>query len=215
MPDHATISEEELEREFRQDRKAGLEYLELYFRRNIFAIIKSACRYAQPNDLADIYQDTMARVVKAVCQDDFDPARPMRLVQVIAVRACADFQKKKQTPPVGDSNEVSELIGGDLWSTKAAMEWKYMLKEDIPKFRRALDQAIDALPNKQKVAAQAMMDVFEEVYDQGSFLPLKNRIEQITGESLTTVQAYDNWRAARAKIADKLRRAGFDLLAEE
>ena len=215
MANDAALKESELEQEFRRDRKAGLEYLELFFRENIFRIIKSHCRFAQPNDLADIYQDTMLRVVRAVCKDDFEPSGAMSLVQVIAARACADFKKKKRTPAVGGSNEVAELLGGDLRNTKVATEWRYMLKEDVPKLRRALDQAIDELPKQQRIAAQAMMDVYEEVFDQGVYLPLRDRIQEITGKPLKTVNAYDNWRVAVEKIAEKLRRAGFNLLEEE
>ena len=52
MAHDAAVTEDELEAEFRRDPKSGLEFLELYFRHNIFAYIKSLCRYAQPHDLA-------------------------------------------------------------------------------------------------------------------------------------------------------------------
>ncbi len=215
MAHDAAVTEDELEAEFRRDPKSGLEFLELYFRQNIFAYIKSLCRYAQPHDLADIYQDTMLRLVRAVQRETFSPANPMALVTDIAFKAATDFKRRKKVPPIGDANEVGELLGGDLNSTKAAMEWRYMLKEDIPAFRRALDRALDDLPPKQKIAAAAMIQVCEEVYGKGSFLPLRERIRAITGEQVTTVQATDNWRAARAKLAERLRRAGFDFFQED
>jgi DNA-directed RNA polymerase specialized sigma24 family protein len=210
MGHDAAVTEDELAAEFRRDAKSGLEFLDVCFRRNIFAYLKSLCRYAQPADLADIYQDTMLRLVRAVQQETFSPANPMALVTDIAFKAATDFKRRKKVPPIGDANEVGELLGGDLSRTKTAMEWRYMLKEDIPAFRRSLDRAIDELPTKQKIAAAAMIEVCEEVYARDSFLPLRERIRAISGEPVTTVQAYDNWRAARPKLAERLRRAGFD-----
>jgi hypothetical protein len=34
-------------------------------------------------------------------------------------------------------------------------------------------------------------------------------MEEMPGEDMTAEQAYENWRAAKDKIADKLARAGF------
>ncbi len=214
MANDASIREDELEAEFRRDRQAGLEFLELFFRKNILALIKSQCRFAQPQDWANIYQDAMVRVIRAVCKDDFDPERPMRLVQRIVVSTCIDFMRRKKLP-TGDSIELGELLGGELWNAKPIREWKYMVKEDMPKFRRALDQAIEELPPKQKAAAMAMAMVCERVHDEGDFLALRDKIEEMTGEPLTTAKAKDNWRVAREKIAEKLERAGFNFLSEE
>ncbi len=209
------LDEDELEREFRKDPQSGLQYLELFFRKNIFAYIKSLCPHFKPEDLKDVYQDTMRRMVKKSCQEDFDPAKPMRIVQDIARKASIDAKKKKKLPPVGDAREVAEMIGDDLKGTKVAMEWRLVLKEDMPKVGKAIDEAIQDLPTKQKTAAVAMMHVYAEVHDTKSFLPLKQQIQKMTGEDLTTTQAYDNWRLARKAIAAKLQRAGFNLYDQE
>ena len=208
-------SEDDLEREFRKDPQSGLQFLELFFRRNIFAYIKSLCPHFKPEDLKEVYQDTMRRMVKAACRPDFDPEKPMRLVQDVAWKAAADAKRKKKLRPVGDAREVAEMVGGDLKGTKVAMEWRLILKEDMPKVQRAIDEAIQGLPTKQKVAAAAMMHVYEEVHDTKLYLPLKNQIQEMTGEDITTTQAYDNWRLARKSIAAKLQRAGFNLYDEE
>lgn len=208
-------SEDELEQEFRKDPQSGLQYLELFFRSNIFAYIKSQCPYFHAEDLKEVYQDTMRRMVKAACDPKFDPEKPMRLVQDIAWKAAADAKKKKKLRPVGDAREVAEMVGDDLKGTKVAMEWRLILKEDMPKVQRAIDEAIASLPTKQKAAATAMMHVYEEVHDTKSYLPLKNQIQQMTGEEFTTTQAYDNWRLARNAIAAKVQRAGCNLYDEE
>ena len=208
-------SEDDLEREFRSDPKSGLEYLELFFRRNIFAYIKSQCPHFKPQDLGEVYQDTMRRMVKKAFQPDFAPERPMRLVLDIAKKASIDAKRKRKLRPVGDVRDLAAMVGDDLSGTKVAMEWRLILKEDMPKVQKTIDEGIAALPTKQKNAAVAMMHVYEEVHDTSSYLPLKEQIQEMTGEDLTTTQAYDNWRLARQVIAEKLRRAGFDLFSEE
>jgi DNA-directed RNA polymerase specialized sigma24 family protein len=141
------------------------EYLELFFRKNIFAYIKSQCPHFNPQDLKEVYQDTMRRMVKKASQPNFDPARPMRLVQDIARKACIDAKRKKKLPVIGDARDIADKVGDGIKGTKAAMEWSLILKKDMPKVRRAIAEASNELPMKQKNAATAMMHVFAEVHD--------------------------------------------------
>lgn len=208
------VSEQELEKAFRESPLRGLQFLEGHFRKNIFAYIKSLCPLMGPSDLLEVYQDTMRRLVKKVRQPDFSPERPMRLVQDIARKTAIDARRKHKLPTIGDARDVAELLGGDLSGTKVAMEWRLILKEDMPKVRKAIDEAIESLPTKQKVTAIAMMQVYEQIHDDRSYLPLKEKVQELTGEELSTTQAYDNWRQARKTIAARLRQAGFNLLED-
>ena len=90
-----------------------------------------------------------------------------------------------------------------------------ILREEWPRFRQSLDEAIDGLPPKQQTAALAFLEVYEIVREENSFRALAERIREMTGDDCTTVQAYDNWRAARKAIEAKLRRQKFHLLIEE
>jgi hypothetical protein len=208
------VSEEELEQAFRTSPLTGLQFLESHFRKNIFAYIKSLCPHFGSSDLLEVYQDTMRRLVRKAKQADFTPDRPMRLVQDVARKAAIDAKRKKKLPTIGDARDIAELLGGDLKDTRVAMEWRLVLKEDMPRVQQAIDEAIENLPAKQKLTAIAMMHVYEEIHDTRSFLPLKLKIRDLSGEDLTTTQAYDNWRQARKAIAAKLQRAGFNLYDE-
>lgn len=85
----------------------------------------------------------------------------------------------------------------------------------VAKVSTGIDKAVDDLPPKQRTAALAFLEVYEVVQEESSYRALAERIREMTGEDCTTVQAYDNWRAARKTIAAKLSREKFHLLIEE
>jgi len=211
----AEVTEDQLEQEFRADPCSGMQFLDMHFRRNIFAFLKSLSSHFGPHELNDVYQDTMRRMVRATSKPRFDPTKPMRLVLDIARKASIDATKKKKLCPIGSANDFADMVGDEMRGTKVALEWALILKEDMPKVRRAIGEAIEELPPMQRIAATAMMNVYEEIHDTKSWLPLRDEIQRLIGEDVTTDQAFDNWRVARVKIAGKLRRAGFDLLREE
>jgi hypothetical protein len=155
----------------------------------------------------------VADLVKYVQRSDFDPACPLKLAQSIAARRAIDVARKKGYRAADSFDEALDYVIRDLNGTKLGLEWR-LLKSDWSTFRRALDTAIDGLPDKQRVAALAFVDVYEEIRSEGSYLPLAQRIREITREDVTTAQAKDRWREARSKIALRLERAGYKTLLE-
>ena len=65
---------------------------------------------------------------------------------------------------------------------------------------------IDSLPSKQRSAALAFLDVYEEVRRERSYRVLKERIEEMTVDEVTVPQAKSNWHEAKKKIVEKIAR---------
>ena len=114
-----------------------------------------------------------------------------------------------------DLGELIETLAADLRDTKIGFEWKMILQEDWPKFRKALDEAVAELTEIQRFAAFGVFEVYDEMRLVGNARPLAEWLRRVTGEDITTAKAADRWRAAKEKIEDKLTRAGFRKLFED
>lgn len=214
MEGEGTVTEnvsDELERLFREEPRFALEVLHTDYREHIWRYIKSFAWWLSPEDIDDIYQNTFIRLIKVVRQSDFDPQKPMRLVCDLAKKAAIDWHRRKKRRRMPDLDEAVQQIAHDRSTTKIGLEWSLIFKEDWPKFRRALDQAIEELPRMQKAAALAFMRVYEKYRDEDSHRPIGELMtEEMPGQDMTALQAYDNWREAKTKLRMKLQRAGFN-----
>jgi DNA-directed RNA polymerase specialized sigma24 family protein len=153
-------------------------------------------------------------LIRAVRRPNFDPIKPMRLVNKVLKAKVVDFLRRKRIRCCQNLDDIVELVAEDLRNSNTSYQWNLMLADDKAVFRRALDQAIDTLPPKQKSAAIAFVEVYDLIREQGSYKPLADRIKQMTGESVTAMQAKSNWHDARSKLEEKLARAGFRSLVE-
>jgi hypothetical protein len=95
------------------------------------------------------------------------------------------------------------------------MEWRLVLKEEGQAFRQALDHAVDELAPKQRIAALAMLEVYDQVRTDDSPKALAARIREISGDDCTASQAADRWEAAKENLAKMLAKAGFRSLFED
>ena len=216
MPnDDGMRTEDDLECEFRVSPRQGIEFLHRHFRDKIYAYLASRNPGLKRNDLDDLYQDTIRRLIRTVRKPDFDPTRPMRLVLHIAKLASIDASRKKQMTPMGSAEDVASIVATRIRGTKVGKAWERVSPSDMELARRAIDREIRNLPPKQRAAANAMTRVFEEVHNSGNWDALRIEIYNMTQDQVTAEQARDNWRAARSKIAAALRRMGLDLLGEE
>lgn len=210
----AVVTEDDLELAFKDDPKFGLELLHADFRAQIWRYIKSFCRSLSPEDIADIYQNAMVELVRIVKEPDFDPTRPMRIVNKVVKEKTIDFCRRKIRRKHRSLDDILPFVGGDLEDTKIGYAWNWLTDDEKLRFQQALDAAIDGLPPKQKSAAVAFVEVYEEIREAGSFKPLADRISEMTGDIVNGMQAKSNWHEARAKLAEKLARAGFKALLE-
>lgn len=209
------VTEDDLEQQFKTDPQFAVQLLDSEFREHIWRYIKSVCRYFTGDEIRDVYQDTLVDFIRRVKRPDFDPRKPLRLVQQIARCRAIDLARKKKACRIRNSGDLIDALAKESTDTRVLSEWRLVLRDDWPRFRQALDQAIDDLPPKQQTAALAYLEVYEVVQAENSYRALAERIREMTGEDCTTVQVSDNWRVARKTIAARLRRQKFNLLIEE
>jgi len=210
------VTEDDLEQQFRgDDKKFAVQLLDSEYREHIWRYIKSICRYFTDDEIHDVYQQALGEFIRCVKKPDFDPHKPLRLIQRIAKFRAIDLARRKRASRLRNSGDLIEVLAKDLKDTRVSLEWRMILREEWPRFRQALDEAIEGLPPKQQTAALAFLEVYEVIREENSYRALAERIREMTGEDCTTVQASDNWRVARKTIAAKLRRQKFHLLIEE
>lgn len=215
MAAEAQITDVEIEELFRADPLDGLRFLHLERKEYLFQYIKRKARGLKPEEIADVYQDTMVDLIEIVQGPNFDSSEPMRIVRTVAGRRAFDALRRKGYRAAISLDDALHHIASDLKNSDLDFQWK-LHSSDWAKFRKVMDQAIDSLPEKQKIAALAFLDVYEDVRGPKQlYLPLAERIREISGDDVTTAQAKDRWREARQTIAEKLRRAGLKILLED
>jgi DNA-directed RNA polymerase specialized sigma24 family protein len=208
-------TEDDFERQFKEDRKSAVQVFESEYREHIWRYIKSICRYFSEDDIHDVYQQSLGEFIRCAQKPDFDPHRPLRLIQHIAGLRAIDRLRRKKDSRTRNAGDLIDVLARNLSNSRVNWECKLAVVEEWPRFHLALDKAVDELPPKQRTAALAYLEVYEVVDEEKSYRALAERVREITGEECSTVQAYANWQAARKSIAAKLRHEQFHLLIEE
>lgn len=211
-----SISDEELEELFRgEDKLFAVEMFNAYRRENMWRYILYVAPYLTDEQVHDVYQTALLEFIACVQKPGFVPEGPDRLFKRIARFRAIDKARKKGGGKSLDLGELIETLEADLRDTKVGFEWKMILQEDWPKFRKALDEAVAELTEIQRFAAFGVFEVYDEMRFVGNARPLAEWLRRVTGEDITTAKAADRWRAAKEKIEDKLTRAGFRKLFED
>jgi DNA-directed RNA polymerase specialized sigma24 family protein len=216
MTQDTGITDEELEQLFHEpDRRFAVQMLDTYRREHMWRYILSKCRYFDDDDIHEVYTQTLSEFIECAKKPDFDPKAPLRLFQFIARFRAIDRARKRKRARVKDVAELIEPLAVDLKDTKVSLEWNLMMKEEKAAFRKALDKAVDELAPKQRIAALAMLEVYDQVRSDDSPKALAARIREMTGEDCTASKAADRWEAARENLRSKMTKAGFKHLFED
>ena len=210
-----TVTEEELEKLFAEpDRLFAIQMLDSYRREHLWRYIYSLYRAFSADDVHDVYVKALEEFVKCAEKPDFDPKAPLKLLQNIIKKRAIDRARRKYGARVKTAGDLIEPLAVDLKDTKVSLEWKRMVAEEWPAFRRALDKAVDELSSKQRIAAQAMLEMYDQIRDDESPRALAMRIRELSGDDCTASQAADRWEAARENLRTMMTKAGFKHLFE-
>jgi hypothetical protein len=207
-------SEKELEDAFRISADFGVEMLHDNFKHVILGCIVGTGLGLQMHDVDDIYAQTMLEMLKAARKPDFDPDRPLRLAQEIAKRRTLDARRRKRLRARREGTEYEDKVTADMKDSDLEFRLKIAIKLDWQQFDAALREKIEELPPMQKNAAICFVDTYEEIREQDSYGPLAEAMEQLLGKPITVTAAKSAWHEAKKKIAEDLRRRGFDFLSE-
>lgn len=210
------FSREELEQAFRSDPKYGIECLDAFFQDEVAGYIKYVGQGAlDANDIADIYQDVMVELIEVVRKPTFDPAEPMRLVYRIAYTNTKDFLKKRGLRTAANLDDCLDYLTEDLENTDVQSRWKYLTDDQKMEFNNALFEIVSNLSEMQRIIATVFITRYKQVRETNLFTAVAEGVREFAGKDITAAAAKGNWYRARQKIAEELRKRGFDFFSPE
>lgn len=209
------MSEEELEQAFLQDSEVALGLLHIEFRHQICRYIKSEGWSLQAADVRDIYQITMAEMVKVIRKPGFDGHKPLKIVYTIACNRTIDALRRKGHQPKTDVNGALKHIANDLKGTKTNLEWIALDTTKWATFRKELIEAIGTLPDKLQIVARAFVDNYETFREREIYIPLARAVFAVTKENENVATIKTQWHEAKKRIAKILTGKGFLFLDSE
>lgn len=211
------ISEADLESEFRSDPNTAIEFLDLDYREQIIQYIKRVTwGRLKPDELMDVYQETILGLIQKVARGDFDPARPLRLVYDIAWKKSCDVLRRSSKFRMNTNEDhLLNAVASSLRGTEVGSNWILLTVSERNEFREVVLEAVRELPKYQQIVAQCYLDCFEDVLNEGSFRPLAEAVSKVTGRVETVANVKSAWHVARKKLAAELTRRGITLLKAE
>ena len=69
------------------------------YRERMRQYIKSICRYLSDDDIFDVYQQSLREFIRCVQKPDFDPHKPLRLIQRIIKSRTIDLARRRKGSP--------------------------------------------------------------------------------------------------------------------
>jgi RNA polymerase sigma factor (sigma-70 family) len=208
----ASITDSELEEQFRDDPEFAIELLHEEFQERIASYLKRATRgLLGPEDLADLYQETMVAVLETARSAQFDPREPWRIIRTIARNTGVDALRRQRTfPERTNEDDMITAVAADLRGTNVGTKWTGMSSEEKTRFAKVLVEIVSGLPERQRVVAVAFVANFEDFRERRIYEPLAKAVSAMTGQRESVVAVKSAWRFARERIREGLVRRGFD-----
>lgn len=199
----------ELDQEFRTDPDAGLWLLDAEFRPYLCRCIKAVAPSIDPEELADVYQDTLLSLIRKVRAHEIDYTQPLLpLARTVARRRAMDFLRNQGHCPERGAESASELETQELLSSDLWLRWRCS-RPDWESFRAALREEIGKLSKKQRIVAEAVVNHLGESWDE-----IRDEVARVTGRNETVVAVKSAWRDAKALLAERLTGRGYNFLTE-
>ncbi len=214
MPTEQLPSQGELEKALRDSPRYFFEVIDEYYRRILMQYIKKhSWGVLDTHELLDAYQEVMTALWERIQKSDFDPDRPMRIVYRIARNIAVSMRRRKMRCPVNiNQDAVVNAIASDLVNTTTGLEWRLLSPEERREFQQAVEEIIGKLPPRQRLAAQAFAETYEELREKDMYRPLAAAMSAISGKMEDVATAKSAWRFAREKIQEELARRGFGFM---
>ena len=164
----------------------------------------------EPNELADVVQETLIAVWEKISSPEFDLEAPLRMVFTIARNKAVDLRRKKTRSRFQPNQEsVEEYAAADLAGTRLGLEWKLKDPLERAEFDAALFEVVSCLPERQRLVAETFCELYEELRERDKYKPLADALSRRTGKTEDVASVKSAWQAARERIAADLKRKGF------
>lgn len=207
-----SITDSELEEQFRLDPEFAITLLHEEYQERITRYLDYAtCGLLRPEDLADLYQETMIAVVETTRKAGFDPREPWRIIWTIAKRKSIDARRRWGAFRERTNNDdMIAAVATDLRGTNVGAKWTGMSRADKGRFPRVLVEIVSSLPERQRIAAVAFVGNFEVFRERDIYEPLAKAVSAMTGQRESVAAVKSAWRFARERIREELARRGFE-----
>ena len=204
--------EAELREAFKEDPEFGLRWLDEYFREDLFRYIKAVARGLDIHAIADVYQQTILELIPKVQDVNFNWDNPMAIVLRIACTNAIDAANVKGFKAKQCDDSDLKHLAADFSGTRLHQRWKCLDPLVRQEFNDALEEIVDRLPEKQKIVVVCYRDLYAELRERDKWRPLVDAVSKVTGKPESVSSVKSAWHEAKAKIAEQLKRRGFDFL---
>jgi len=214
MPTEQLPTQEEMEYLLRDDPRDFIAALHEYFTKVLARYIKRwSWGVLDPHELADACQETLLGIWERVQEPGFDPECPLRMVYGIARNIAVTMRRRKLGRRVRANQEaVVNAVAADLSGTTVGLEWRLLLPEERREFQQAVEEIIACLPERQRMAAQAFAETYEELRERDKYRLLAAAMSAISGKMEDVATVKSAWRFARETIQEKLAQRGFGFM---
>lgn len=150
-----------------------------------------------PEDLADIWQETLLGILKAVTNERFNPEGSLKAwVTTIARNRTYDRYRRKHR-----EEKALNAIGAALKMTETGAKWREINSKDRAETLSLLRAEISKLPYKQRVVIRVFVEGYPET---DSMEILRLEVSKITKEEETRASVTRALQEARKKMRTKL-----------
>lgn len=210
------VSETEIESTLRTDPDYAIELLGAFYQEKIIQYIKrETWGRLKPDELMVAYQETMLAFIQKVREEEFDPSRPLRMVNCIARRKGFDQLRARRHRMNTNEDELLGAVADSLKNSEAGFRWTLLTPSERREFREIVLAEAAKLPERQQIVATCYIDCFEVVINEGSFRTLAEEVGRVTGRKETVAAVKSAWHVAKNKIAPELERRGFNFITVE
>lgn len=215
MAAHNPVSEEDLEKSFREDPAVGIRLLWDNYSDVILRYIKSEGWGLQDADRLDVLQQTFLELWQKTQSPAFDIRRVLAIVFQIAKCRVRDTLRRMKHRANSDTDAILGYVAKDYASSDIGQKLRRPDKVDWAEFRQHLHEVIAALPGRQLIVARIFVDNYEDFRERDTYGPLAELVSAVTGKPETVAAVKNVWLEAKQKIVKEMTRRGFNFLEAE
>jgi DNA-directed RNA polymerase specialized sigma24 family protein len=189
-----------------EEQNEAIHLIDKHLRRVLFGVIRRAGLSLTADEVREVYQEVLLGIWQKAKKQQYNADEPLLpLLFTIARRKAIDRVRKKSRKTGGE--QILDAIAEILADTKVGEVWRnVVLKHDGRKMMEAMRNAIVRMPERQRLVASVVMDLFPET---PTLQQIQEEVRRRTGVQLTVVAIKSAWREARKKIGEQLVRAGY------
>jgi RNA polymerase sigma factor (sigma-70 family) len=174
------------------------------------------CGLLQPQDLADVYQETLLALLEKVRKPSFRLRRHpadlalLSLAYKIAHHKGINVLRRRQQGRIQGAAILPGLPADSRESDFGFAVKQRLGPAEAREFRRVLFDILQTLPERQRLVARVFMEHYEDFRQRDTYQQLAQKVSEVTGRPESEAAVKSAWRAARDKIRAELRRRSLD-----